>query len=639
MAGLHSFARAESETLWSLVVVPQSGGGSNWSHWASTASNLNFTVALSPRELRKISASKDALQTLRKARKLEIAARLNDDPPLPLVDDLELAMNYMSSQVPFGLRMNYREDVTIQIAQARDYFRSQFGEDPKGFVPGNGSLSLAVADALRGQNFAWTLGGFPEGEWKRGSILNAGNSQERVFWVYGVHPVSEMLHDPQWFRGAPRKGPAETQRIVADMLAEISKANQEGSTPMVVFDEKRALVTLDAFLAECAALAGAPGKSRMILASDAGYVADGRSISNSLQIWPHSWSWITGIGSPRGPGLAAWVGDHAKNNAWKSLAEAREKIELYKNSGAADLKKLERALTEIYSAESGDYFEWFGSLEDEPATAQSALRVRQKEKELYFKATLLNVYRHLNVTAPEAIKAVKKISETLPPLAQGTTAPAESPVEPPEDKPLPTAVQMSLADNSLTWTPNGAEGILRKLSLKSGGKPQVEAVEFHFTIQDAPGLEAAVVDLYIDINRRESAGKTALLPGRMASVSSLDAWEYALTCRRSPATKEWDCKLYRSSNSRPILQTTARPRNGKSKSVSWDVAVPKNLLGKEPLRWGYLTCIIKEEGRPIMDFLSPVRNKQKILAEFESLSESAQTASSIVLPLMRAESN
>lgn len=627
---------ADNKVLWSLVILPQSGSASSWVHWASTASPLHLTVALSPRELRKVPLTRESLRSLKNLGHLEIAGRLNDDPPLPLIDDLELALNYLPAGQPlFGLKMSYKEDLSAQIAQARSDYKNLLGEDLKGFVPGNGSLSLAVADALKGQNFIWALGAFPESEWKRGSILTASSSQEKTFWVYGAHALSEALHDARWYRGAPKKSAAETRQIVESMMAEVVNASRDGIIPIVVFDEKRSAVPLDAFLAECAAAAKVPGAPRMILGSDAGYVADARSQSNTLQIWPYSWSWITGIGDPQGPGLAAWVGDPAKNSAWKWLAEAREKIELYKNSGAADLKKLERALNEIYSAESGDYFEWFGNLEDEPSQVRNALRAKQREKELYFKATLLNVYRHLNLTAPEAFRTGTKIAEAL--LPQGATAQAELPIIEPEEKPFPTAVQMTLAAGGAAWTPSASDGVLKKFAFKPGSRLPEETVDFHFTIQDAPGLESAVVDLYIDINRREAAGKTALLQGRNASVSSLNAWEYVLTCQRSAASKAWECELYRSNSSRPIFKAAARANNGKSKLVSWDVSVPKNLLGKEPLRWGYLSCIIEKEGRPIMDFLSPVRHRQKILAELGSLSENAQAPSAVVLPLLRAE--
>ncbi len=224
-------------------MLPKDGSDSAWVQWASTASPLQLTVALSPREIRKVSIPKETLFLLRKAGKLEFAARVNDDPPLPLIYDSELALNFLSSNDPIhAAKMNYAEDVAGQTARAKFEIRSLTGEDPKGFVPGNGSLSLPVVDALKSQSYLWTLGSFPEGEWRNGSILTASTAQEKTFWVYAAHSLSGLLHDPKWYLNPPKKSVSETRELVAQLLKDIAAANRDSVTPIIVFDEKRAAV-------------------------------------------------------------------------------------------------------------------------------------------------------------------------------------------------------------------------------------------------------------------------------------------------------------------------------------------------------------------------------------------------------------
>lgn len=633
--------RDGSQAFWSLLILPDPAKQNAWIHHLSTASPLQFTVALSPSDLRNLGSSKDQVLAMTKAAKLEVAARLTYNPPMALIYDSELALTYLETPLPhFPAKLNYANDIAALSAKTRADFKNFLGDFPKGFVPSDGSVSLPVIEMLKQQGFDWVIAGFPASEWRNGDILNSSTSREKTLWVYSVSPLSQGLHDSQWMVNAAKRGPADTKAAVERMFDEISAAGEEGIIPIVVFDEKRSIYSLDLFLAECKSRMAASSKVRTVLTTNVGYVTDSRKISTSLQIWPYSWTWIAGLGDPRGPGLTAWAGDPAKNNAWKLLAEAREKIEEYKNSGSADVHKLDRALNEIYVAESGDFFEWFGSLEGEAPSTRAILAQKQREKELFFKATLNNIYRHLNIVSPEPVKGVKKSDAFL--LNGATDSAQVSAPEAPEEPEQNLSVRLEAKDNALVWTPNvngepdgmKTKAILKKFGMKIGGKAFEELVELQFSIQDSQELASCVADLYIDINRREYAGKTDLLPGRGAKLSAVDAWEYALTCQRLP-TKDWDCKLYRSSSSKPVFSARAASVSAGGRVV-WEVKIPKNLLGKEPLRWGYLSCIMEKEGKPILDFLSPVQNKRKVLQEFESELGSG-AATSIVLPMMRAD--
>jgi len=51
-----------------------------------------------------------------------------------------------------------------------------------------------------------------------------------------------------------------------------------------------------------------------------------------------------------------WIGEAAKNAAWKALRRTREALEKYKNSGQASVQRLDIAFEEIYSAQNSNYF-------------------------------------------------------------------------------------------------------------------------------------------------------------------------------------------------------------------------------------------------------------------------------------------
>jgi hypothetical protein len=129
-----------------------------------------------------------------------------------------------------------------------------------------------------------------------------------------------------------------------------------------------------------------------------------------------------------------------------------------------------------------------------------------------------------------------------------------------------------------------------------------------------------------------------LLPGRRAMVDSDEGWEYVLVCRAQSG--RWDCQLFRGSAASPVYRAAVPDKGG-----TFSFKIPKNLLGLDPLRWGYLVCIMDKDGGSIVDVLSPVADKPKALADLKEKPSAAPAEPGglpedpgikVLLPMMRA---
>ena len=67
--------------------------------------------------------------------------------------------------------------------------------------------------------------------------------------------------------------------------------------------------------------------------------------------------------------------------------------------------------------------------------------------------------------------------------------------------------------------------------------------------------------------------------------------------------------------------------------------IPKKIIGARLLKWGYLACLVREEGGDIIDFLSPADNKGLLLSRLRAISEGKEDTIQPVLPMMRLGTN
>ncbi len=609
--------------------------------------NLRLTIAFSKDDLARLILQQKKLEGWKRDRRLEPALRLASDAPLPLIYDMDLSKIYFRNKAVLPTeKIAWPDDVLVGIVKEKVKFSGFWGSQPKGFVAGGGSLSSQIAEILIKQKFSWTAAGFPDAEWADDEIMALDSGKDEPFQIMKAHGLSKLFYQEgaEFSLSKPCCVPAKlfVQKMVQDLERERSQA------PVIVFDEARAKVTLDDFLKEVAVhLSTVPGvqtgtRLSLKLCSEIQETNLTDAQSASLQIWPHSWSWIKGLGNPSGPGLTTWVGDSAKNYAWSLLSQTRNEVEKYKNSGSADLAKLDLAMEEFYLAESGTFFEWFGSGVTEEERNGAIAQIKT-QKQMLFKATLENVYRHLDLAVPNQLRRASFSGHSPKMIVPSRPSPnpviSAIPAAPTETAAFSTGTKKMVLEweqadaagsSTSTVKPENVSGsALKKFSLSISSSSGREWA--HFTIVfEGSVLPTTVTDLYIDINHRPGAGNAALVAGRSASLDESDGWELLLVSRWLPS-RGWTATLHRSLELSPPVysaaiqyKTTSRPE-----TTVFQIRIPKNMLGGNPSRWGFLLCAADASGT-IKDFLSSSADKDNLLSEIKK-------GNSVPLPMIREE--
>ena len=183
---------------WALVVLPREESTLEKDGWLGKLEqypDLRLTVAFSSQDSRWLAGVRSQIVQLKNQSKLELALRLNGDPPLPLIYDLDLAKIHLglNAQLP-SVKIAWPEDVMGQIIREKMDFKEFWNDWPKGFVPGGGSLNLPIAEFLKKQKFYWVLAGFPESEWQKGAILTLQEGKEVPLLVLNADPLANLFY-------------------------------------------------------------------------------------------------------------------------------------------------------------------------------------------------------------------------------------------------------------------------------------------------------------------------------------------------------------------------------------------------------------------------------------------------------------
>jgi len=530
---------------WSMLLIPRSGKKVDDHHWIKAMEkhpDLKLTVAFSPYDLIELTPHKEELLRLVMNGRLEPALRLTGDPPLPIIYNSALSKMYMEHDIPMPSQdIAWPEDAFVRIAGARATFIEFWDEVPRGFVQGGGSINRQITEFLIKQKFYWTIAEFPDAEWPPGNIMNLKGRWGRPFWILNPHPLTNLFYLSPKSLYAMIPCCRSSKNVVKKFKMDFE--NVETQIPVIVFDETRTKVALIKFLDEYYKdieentkenqTQDIPFLLQMILTSQVRPQEETDDETVTFQIWPHSWNWMRGLGDLTGPGLTTWVGDSQKNAAWELLSRTREVINEYKNSGLARIQRLDRAMNEFYLAESGDYFEWFGDLNNNnPSRNVNSITQTQRKRQMLFKATLANVYRHLGKSIPKSLRSFSFRSDKSKDRDSddSTTSQTSS-----LGRTLTNVKAYKRSQNGrkrnaknlvkLSWKNIKVEKgknddapldsdretktipVIERFTIKVVPSQQgEEMVHFLFTIKsemDSP----AIVDLYIDINNRHGAGK------------------------------------------------------------------------------------------------------------------------------------
>jgi alpha-amylase/alpha-mannosidase (GH57 family) len=320
---------------------------------------------------------------------IEISTTPYYHPILPLLCDSDIAREAHPG-VPLPPRFRYPDDARLQLARAREYCAAQFGKTPVGLWPSEGSVSDEVFAAAAELGFAWAA--------TDSGVLSRTLGRQV--------PVEGLYRPYRWRQGANRLGVIFRDHFLSDLIGFVySKMDAEAAAEDF----------LGRIRANCAGMlaAGRDALVPIILDGENAWeyyqrsgrpflralyrriAADGAlravTVSEALRemapepldrIFPGSWI---------NANFDVWIGAEEDNHAWTQLLRARQ---TYDSSSAVTQERRRLALEELLIAEGSDWCWWYGPEHDSD---------NREEFDQLFRGHLANVYRFLNLAAPEEL--------------------------------------------------------------------------------------------------------------------------------------------------------------------------------------------------------------------------------------------
>ncbi|MDD5687792.1 MAG: hypothetical protein PHE88_08185 [Elusimicrobia bacterium] len=246
------------------------------------------------------------------------------------------------------------------------------------------------------------------------------------------------------------------------------------------------------------------------------------------------------------PDLSGWIGTPIQNLAWDYLKHARIKINEYTSSEAYNSEKFNAALEELYFLEKPV---WFKNYVSDDAN--------KNENDLWFRAGLSNMYRVMGYEPPDDISTSLFTSVAASPLINLTTS-----------------------EYLVCFNDETDNVILSSCNIMSFGvKESSGNIIFDVFISSQ---ESEIVDIYIDMNKRNNAGSTAFIPGHNGFTDSLSAWEYAISFSSISAY------LYRYNiTGPPLIVKEFHVENIRDRNLV-EIKIPEKYIRGNPENWGYI---------------------------------------------------
>jgi len=504
---------------------------SNWSEFSrdfAAAGSPSMTIAVSPSQL--TAGARDVLEPLIQSGRVEIAARIDGDPILPLIAS--------NSQAPRP------QDALDLLSLAHEKFENLLGSIPVGYVPGGGAVAPELFPAFKAMSLKWVATGnypLPAGQWAQ-------------FSGVVLVPFSP---------------------ITADDLPGFNSPFAFSGRGPVVIDEADGLAPEGSMLSILRQAAANGVRESWSTVSDAVTRHQGTlSASSEVSLWP-TWAGDYNLWNSSGP----------SQTAWSLYARAALDLEQYQNSGSADLRSLEEATNQLHKAQASRFFRLIASTQ--PATAlmadkefRSVLRTLYRQIDEPSPGGLY--YPLVQISSTDALAAGTQMQEIPTDVAfsQGFSwIEFENPPQSIGEVPASTGPAVAVPQS-----PWGISSFRVDWSTTSiNFEYQMDAAVDSTTASGQP-FDRLVLDTYIDINHIAGAGSTQLLPGRNAYTKVADAWEYAISLDSKNAF------LYRSSIDGPPQLLSQLNVASDSTTASLTLSVPQYLMPGDPRRWGYITA-------------------------------------------------
>lgn len=481
---------------------------------------------------------------------IEMALSLDNEPNLPLLGSLKLAEKNMRGQ--WGILFEWPEDIAAQLARGVGSYQRHWETQPIGFYPPYLFSSQAVLKSLTRFRLKWMMARPQEG---------IGYLNEEGIKIL-VPPI--LVIDEKLIEGTELWSDGLVSEVLKYPFSLVDGSTWEMPKTEVRFLEKMAQKTTW----ELTGINLIRGEGLVKFLSGPGV-----TLRTSAPVFEFDYS--------------RWVQSDKQRLAWSALANARKVIQQYQNSGQADLARLDAALEEMVTAESGAFL---------LALGQSEKPLTMNEKS--FLATLANVYRLCGIPAPSNHDNWFELGGRS--SGNRSTSKRESPffVEGVQQLIWNDTSQDDFGDGTYVYPsgdyPPGA------FDAKSFSVTWTDAqinfeVEFGSILDPTKNSILPMIDVYVDVNRFAGAGNGTTLNGRGSSaVQKEAAWEYALSFGYLSGA------LYQAipgQNPREILEL--KPTLDKSRQTI-KVSVSRDLLRGGPHSWRMSVGVLGfENGKPV----------------------------------------
>ncbi|KAF0126710.1 MAG: hypothetical protein FD189_1632 [Elusimicrobia bacterium] len=487
---------------------------------------LKLTLAL---ESQPAEPELSRLKALLAEGRVELALRVPEAPPLFL-----LYYPNDPASAWAGKRGEFRNNpyfFALRLLDARERLPLYGEHPPRGLASSPGGMAEGAQPALRSVGLSWAASGAP-----------ASTDTPRIVSRDGVAAVSfDLLYST--VAGAPGYRATAACAVspcffVLDGVLDADAGRDHAAA-------------LDYWLA-----VAAPGMTvsellaSTVPASAGDTMRHGVPVPLSLPPWSEDYT--------------LWAGSPRQSGAVSALAGLRDTMSLHMNERPGD-RALRSVMQAYFATGAGRELSGLDSPDEEA----------RREAEISFQTRAADVYRLMNTSLPrwifaplEKLSTEQEIPKAFTSRLDGRRLELENGhARPSLPEPAPSL-------------PGGLDPLkalkLRSLHISWND----EEVTFAFAAGAGPelGLAGGVrLELYIDVNKRQRAGRTSLLGAVSPRLYPEDAWEYALSVRGGEA------ELFTLGSLRPAASLKAAP--GAAGALS--VKVPRRLLAGAPERWGY----------------------------------------------------
>ena len=270
------------------------------------------------------------------------------------------------------------------------------------------------------------------------------------------------------------------------------------------------------------------------------------------------------------PDLREWLGTPQQIKAWQELARVRAAAETFKNSGEADLGRIDSIFHSVYAAEASGWFSQMSAAAPNPD--QTLTLYLEKIAEIY---RMIKKPVPKNLFTPGSASSAPSVNDD----SSGTMARLD---------------YTSDGDPRLTLTAPG--NALRNPRYYALDRIILQSTEDHLLVRAVvrmPGsgilgaglLNPPLVDLYIDLNGRPRAGRTRTLADRSIIFGASKGWEYAMSVTGNQAA------LFRSIGSDRIEWEATYPARWDPILGELEWSIPRDRVQGDFTRWGYQALV------------------------------------------------